>query len=111
MHKRFKRKINAQQSFDMSQSEMMDEGLVGMRGRPEVNEEEKMYLNNQYQIVEEKIKQEDKDRAEGRSGVLNMIRQKYLMLQVNLILLHLQMVVEFFLKKVVSQKILVEEDF
>jgi hypothetical protein len=59
----------------MSQSEMMDEGLVGMRGRPEV-EEEKMYLNNQYQIVEEKIKQEDKDRAEGRSGVLNMIRQK-----------------------------------
>ena len=70
------KKINAQQSFDMSQSEMMDEGLVGMRGRPEVNEEEKMYLNNQYQIVEEKIKQEDKDRAEGRSGVLNMIRQK-----------------------------------
>jgi hypothetical protein len=70
------KKINAQQSFDMSQSEMMDEGLVGMRGRPEVTEEEKMYLNNQYQIVEEKIKQEDKDRAEGRSGVLNMIRQK-----------------------------------
>jgi hypothetical protein len=48
------KKINAQQSFDMSQSEMMDEGLVGMRGRSEVNEEEKMYLNNQYQIVEEK---------------------------------------------------------
>jgi hypothetical protein len=70
------KKINAQQSFDMSQSEMMDEGLVGMRGRPEVTEEEKMYLNNQYQIVEEKIKQEDKDRAEGRSGILNMIRQK-----------------------------------
>lgn len=70
------RRINAQQSFDMSQSEMMDEGLVGMRGRPEVTEEEKMYLNNQYQIVEEKIKQEDKDRAEGRSGILNMIRQK-----------------------------------
>ena len=67
------KKINQQQSFDAAQMDAMDEGLVGLRGRPEVTAEEQMYLNQEKQNVQQKIEQENKDRAEGRKGFINMI--------------------------------------
>ena len=67
------KKINQQQSFDAAQMDAMDEGLVGLRGRPEVTAEEQMYLNQEKQNVQQKIEQENKDRAEGRRGFINMI--------------------------------------
>lgn len=71
------KKINAQSSFDASQMDAMDEGLVGLSGRPEVTEEEKLYLDQQKQIVKETVEKENQARAEGRSGIGNMIRQKF----------------------------------
>jgi len=70
------KKINKQQSFDAAQYDAMDEGLVGLTGRPDVTDEEKIYLDEQKKIVREKIQAEDAARAEGRMGPINMIKQK-----------------------------------
>ena len=70
------KKINAQESFDAAQYDAMDEGLVGLTGRPDVTDEEKIYLDEQKKVVREKIQAEDAARAEGRMGPINMIKQK-----------------------------------
>ena len=70
------KKINAQESFDAAQQDAMDEGLVGLTGRPDVTDQEKIYLDEQKKIAREKIQAEDAARAEGRMGPINMIKQK-----------------------------------
>ena len=71
------KKVNAQKSFDASQMDAMDEGLVGLSGRPEVTEEEKLYLDQQKQIVKENVEKENQARAEGRAGLVNFAKQKF----------------------------------
>ncbi len=68
------KKVNAQMSFDAEQISGLDEGLVGMSGRPEVTDQEQMYLAEQKKLVKEKIEQENKDRAEGRHGFVEMLK-------------------------------------
>ena len=70
------KKINAQESFDAAQQDAMDEGLVGLTGRPDVTDQEKIYLDEQKKIAREKMQAEDAARAEGRMGPINMIQQK-----------------------------------
>jgi hypothetical protein len=70
------KRLNAQMSFDAAQYDAMDEGLVGLTGRPDVTDQEKIYLDEQKKIVQEKIKAENEARAEGRMGPINMIKQK-----------------------------------
>jgi len=70
------KKLNAQSSFDAAQYDAMDEGLVGLRGRPEVSEQEQMYLNEQKKLVQETIEKENEARREGRLGLVNAIKQR-----------------------------------
>lgn len=70
------KKINAQMSFDAEQAGGLDEGLVGLRGRPEVSDEEKLILETAKQKVREEIQAENQARAEGRMGFFNFIKQK-----------------------------------
>ena len=70
------KKLNAQSSFDAAQYDAMDEGLVGLRGRPEVSEQEQMYLNEQKKLVQETIEKENEARREGRLGLVNAVKQR-----------------------------------
>lgn len=70
------KKLNAQMSFDAAQYDAMDEGLVGLSGRPEVSAQEQMYLNEEKKKVDEKIEQENEARREGRLGLVNAIKQR-----------------------------------
>jgi hypothetical protein len=68
------KKLNARMSFDAAQDDPLAEGRMQ---RPEVTNEEQMYLDQQKQIVRETVEKENQARAEGRSGIGNMIRQKF----------------------------------
>lgn len=68
------KKLNAQMSFDAAQDDPLAEGRMQ---RPEVTNEEQIYLDQQKQIVRETVEKENQARAEGRSGIGNMIRQKF----------------------------------
>jgi len=68
------KKINAQQSFDAA----IDDPLTETRmQRPTVTPEEKMFLDQQKKLVQQKVEEENKARAEGRAGLVNFAKQKF----------------------------------
>jgi hypothetical protein len=76
-----------------------------------VTPQEQMYLDEQKKIVQQKVEEENRARAEGRAGLVNFAKQKFYEATGHLIILVLQMVVEYNFLKEVNQKILVEENF
>jgi hypothetical protein len=68
------KKVNAQASFDAAQDDPLAEGRMQ---RPEVTNEEQMYLDQQKQIVKEKVKKENEARREGRAGLVNFAEQLF----------------------------------
>ena len=68
------KKINAQQSFDAA----IDDPLTETRmQRPTVTPEEKMFLDQQKKLVQQKVEEENRARAEGRAGLVNFVKQKF----------------------------------
>jgi len=72
------KRVNQQETFDSQiQDGFLDEGLVTLRGRPEVSQEDLMKLEAGKQQVKEQIETENKERAAGRMGFVNMLKQKF----------------------------------
>jgi hypothetical protein len=68
------KKLNAQASFDAA----IDDPLTETRmQRPTVTPEEQMYLDEQKKIVQQKVEEQNKARAEGRAGLVNFAKQKF----------------------------------
>ena len=67
------KKINAQQSFDAAVDDPLAEGRTD---RPEVTPEEKMFLDEQKKIVQQRVAEQNKARAEGRAGLVNFAEAK-----------------------------------
>jgi len=68
------KKINAQQSFDVAMDDPLAEGRME---RPVVTPQEQMYLEEQKKIVQQKVEEENRARAEGRAGLVNFAKQKF----------------------------------
>ncbi len=67
------KKINAQQSFDAAVDDPLSEGRID---RPEVTPEERMFLDEQKKLVQQKVIEQNKARAEGRAGLVNFAEAK-----------------------------------
>ena len=68
------KKINAQQSFDVAMDDPLAEGRME---RPVVTPQEQIYLEEQKKLVQQKVEEENRARAEGRSGLVNFAKQKF----------------------------------
>jgi dienelactone hydrolase len=68
------KKINAQQSFDVAMDDPLAEGRME---RPVVTPQEQIYLEEQKKIVQQKVEEENRARAEGRAGLVNFVKQKF----------------------------------
>jgi len=68
------KKINAQQSFDVAMDDPLAEGRME---RPVVTPQEQMYLEEQKKLVQQKVEEENRARAEGRAGLVNFVKQKF----------------------------------
>jgi len=70
------KRVNQQRSFDAASQDILDEGLVTMRPRPEIAEEDLIKLEQGKQRVDAAVEAEESERAASRKGLVETVKQK-----------------------------------
>ena len=70
------KRVNQQRSFDAALQDPLDEGLMTMRPRPEVAEEDLLKLEQGKQRVAAQVEAEESERAASRKGLVEMVKEK-----------------------------------
>ena len=70
------KRVNQQRSFDAASQDILDEGLVTMRPRPEISEEDLIKLEQSKQRVDAEVAAEEAERASSRKGLVETLKQK-----------------------------------
>ena len=72
------KKLNQQMSFDAAVESPLDEGLMTLRPRPEVTEQEKLLLDQDKQRVKTEVEKEEQERRTVRGGYVDKMKQAIL---------------------------------
>ena len=70
------KRVNQQRSFDAASQDPLDEGLMTMRARPEVAEEDLLKLEQGKQRVAAQVEAEESERAASRKGLVETVKEK-----------------------------------
>jgi len=70
------KRVNQQKSFDAASQDILDEGLMTMRPRPEIAEEDLIKLEQGKQRVDAAVEAEESERAASRKGLVETVKQK-----------------------------------
>ena len=70
------KRVNQQRSFDAASQDPLDEGLMTMRPRPEVAEEDLLKLEQGKQRVAAQVEAEESERAASRKGLVETVKEK-----------------------------------
>ena len=70
------KRVNQQRSFDAALQDPLDEGLMTMRPRPEVAEEDLLKLEQGKQRVAAQVEAEESERAASRKGLVETVKEK-----------------------------------